>query len=75
MKPQTLDLHGKNQEETQSIFLEFLNEARLKKRTIEVTFITGVGVLQRKLQKMSQENDLEFVIPLSNVGQIIIYFE
>jgi DNA-nicking Smr family endonuclease len=75
MKPQTLDLHGKNQEETENIFIDFLNQARLKKRTIEVLFITGVGVLQRKLQKMAQENDLEFIIPLSNPGQITIYFE
>ena len=75
MKAQTIDIHGKNQVETEDLFMGYLNESRLKNEMKEVTFITGVGVLQKKLKNMATEQGLEWHIPMSNPGCIVIYFE
>lgn len=75
MRVQTFDIHGKNQQETEELFMNLLNECRLKKEELEVTFITGVGVLQKRLQKLAIGLDLEWHIPMANAGCIVIYFE
>lgn len=75
MKQLNLDLHGKTQAETEEVFMKQLDEARLKKAMIEVTFITGIGVLQRKLKALAEEQGLEWHVVMANPGCIVIYFE
>lgn len=70
-----IDVHGKNVQETEAIFYDLLNQSRIEKKLVEINFITGTGILQKRLQALATENDLYFYSPLHNRGCVIIEFE
>ena len=71
----SFDLHGMRVAEAEALFYKLLNEIRLKGDSEEVTFITGVGVIQDRLKVLAKENDLSHYIQMANRGVIVIEFE
>jgi len=70
-----IDLHGYLLVDAERVFFDFLNEARLKNKAKEVTFITGTGKIQELLMRLGKENEVHSYIPLANRGCLIMEFE
>ncbi len=70
-----IDMHGKRVADAEKAFDTLLNEARLGKKLIEITFVTGTGAIQEMLKRRASEQDLYHYIPLANRGCIVIEFE
>ena len=71
----TFDMHGKRVLAAEKLFHDQLNESRLKNRLIEVMFITGSGVIQKRLIALAEESELHHYVQLSNRGCLVIEFE
>ena len=70
-----IDTHGLSLKAAEELFYSTLNEVRLKKTELEVTFITGVGRIQSRFKELSQEHDLNHYVPMNNRGCIVVEFE
>ena len=75
MKIKEYDLHGMRLKEAEDFFYEILNDVRLKRKSLEINFITGTGVIQNRIKEMAAAQDLTAYIPLANRGCIIVEFE
>ncbi|MCB0417435.1 MAG: hypothetical protein H6617_10730 [Bdellovibrionaceae bacterium] len=70
-----LDLHGKLVAEAEEIFHDILNEVRMKGRSEEVMFITGVGKIQDRLKALASGQDLNHYVQMGNRGVLVVEFE
>lgn len=61
--------------EAEDLFYALLNETRLKGQELEVTFITGVGLIQNRLKELAVENALNHYVPMNNRGCLIVEIE
>ena len=68
------DLHGYKLAEAEEFFFQLLNRVRMAKEEQEIAFITGIGVIQKRLQELAKEHELYFYIPMANAGVIVIHF-
>ena len=75
LKREELDLHGYTVSAAEKVFHQFLDRSRLRKRLIEVHFITGTGKIQSRFVELAIEHELYHYRPLNNVGVIVVEFE
>lgn len=70
-----IDTHGMTVLQAETIFDKLLSEIRLKREEVEVTFVTGTGLVQLRLKDLATANDLNFYVPLNNRGVLVVEFE
>ena len=59
----------------EELFYSLLNETRLKQGELEVTFVTGVGLIQGRLKELAAEHSLNHYVPMHNRGCLVVEIE